>query len=183
MRIISGQFRGKNLIAPIGNDTRPTSDKARQGIFNILEHAPWSEGLVGKNVLDVFAGTGAFGLESLSRGAQIAWFIENDKSAIQALNANISACRVKDKSKIIAQDALKIGKNNGASFDIVFMDPPYDKGLSEALVPELQKNAWLSDGAILVLENHKSSAVPIFDGLEMVRQVNYGINGFAIYKA
>ncbi len=184
MRIISGENRGKLLNTPEGLDTRPTSDRARQAIFNMLEHSPFSDGLLNKNILDVFAGTGAFGLEALSRGAASACFIENNKSAIYALKENIKSLRRENQTKIISIDAKKlIAKPNGSDcFDIVFCDPPYYKGLNEIIIAILLENNWLSEDAIIILEHHKSEIMPEFAKLTQVKTVNYGVNGFSIYK-
>src|SRR6516164_1773455 len=129
MRIIAGAWRGRTLVAPRGTATRPTADRVRQALFDMLMHASWGGRAImeGANVLDAFAGTGALGLEALSRGAGHATFVEQDREALVALRANIAACRAQDRSTVIAGNALAIGP--GPGFGLVFLDPPYDQGL------------------------------------------------------
>ena len=178
MRIISGTIKGKILNTPINQNTRPTSDKARQAIFNILEHADWANGILGNSFLDVFAGTGAFGLEALSRGASHAAFIENDRQALAILKNNIAICRFENKSKIIAIDALKLN-GKSAKFDIIFMDPPYEKGLLIPSLIRLEANGYFDENSIIILEHHKNEAIEFPPNYEILKQVNYGINGIS----
>jgi 16S rRNA (guanine966-N2)-methyltransferase len=125
MRIIAGVWRGRNLASPAGAATRPTAERLRESVFNMLMHAPWAERLLsGASVLDGFAGTGALGLEALSRGAASCVFVEQDRAALMALRANIIACRADSQARVLAQDALKLGR--GAPCHLVFLDPPYD---------------------------------------------------------
>ena len=129
MRIVAGAWRGRSLAAPSGTETRPTSDRMRQALFDMLLHAPWAGRSVveGASVLDVFAGTGALGLEALSRGAARAVFVERSRPALTALHANIAACRAGDRCAVLAIDALSVPVGERA--DIVFLDPPYGRGL------------------------------------------------------
>ncbi len=184
MRIISGTLKGKSLFAPNSQTTRPTSDRARQGVFNILEHAVWANGIIDAKVLDVFAGTGAMALEALSRGAKDAVLIENDKAALAIIKENIAACRFGDKARILAQDVRNIGAlpKNIEPRDLVFIDPPYSSDLAEAAIAALIANKWLADNAIIVLEQHKSAAAPNIGGFEIVKTTNYGLNGFWFLK-
>src|SRR5512139_1230648 len=134
MRIVSGEFRGKALKAPAGQATRPTSDRARQAIFNILEHAPWSKGVREARVIDLFAGSGALGLEALSRGASFCLFVETDEAARGAIRENIEAMQLFGVTRVHRRDATDLGPrpaSAGAPFDIAFLDPPYAKGLGE----------------------------------------------------
>lgn len=181
MRIISGTLRGKILKSPLGQNTRPTSDKARQGIFNIIEHSPICDGIVGKTFLDVFAGTGAFGLEAMSRGAKSACFIEKDKNAIAILRENIKACRVENFTQIITQDATKIDKKIG-QFDIVFLDPPYEKGLVTLALNSLFEIGAIGENTLIIAEHKKGEDIEIPAPLEILREVNYGINAFKLAK-
>ncbi len=180
MRIISGTLKGKTLSAPNSQTTRPTSDRARQGVFNILEHASWGNGIIDTKVLDVFAGTGAMALEALSRGAKDAILIENDKVALAAIKENISACRFSDRAKVLAQDVQRLGTppHNMAARDLVFIDPPYSSDLATKALEALVSNNWLAKGAIIILEQHKSAEAPNIDGFEIVKATNYGLNGF-----
>src|SRR5215813_10813764 len=124
MRIVGGKFKGRGLSAPPGRATRPTADRARQSIFNILEHAEWSPGLQGRRVLDLFAGSGALGLEALSRGAAFALFVETDEAARGAIRVNIEALSLFGVTRVHRRDATDLGKKPaglGVSFDLVFI--------------------------------------------------------------
>ncbi len=147
-RIIAGRWKGRNLAAPEGHGTRPTNIRARQAVFDILAHAPWCE-LEGAKVLDVFAGTGAYGLEALSRGAASASFIEQSPAALAALKANIAALEP-DNAKLIRADALH--PPTGQPHDLVFLDPPYGQALITPALAALSAKNWLAPGAIIVAE-------------------------------
>jgi 16S rRNA (guanine966-N2)-methyltransferase len=154
MRIVSGRWKGKALVAPQGSMTRPTSDRARQAVFNILEHAPWSNGVAGARVLDLFAGTGALGLEALSRGAKSCLFVETDGDARAALMANIEACHAQGISKVWKRDAAQLGPlppQAGGSFDLIFIDPPYGMGLAQSAIASLV-NGWINSDGLVVVE-------------------------------
>lgn len=181
MRIISGTLRGKILKSPDGQNTRPTSDKARQGIFNIIEHSPICDGIVGKTFLDVFAGTGAFGIEALSRGAKSVCFIENDIKAIGVLNENIKSCRIENSTKVISKDAIKLD-NKIDVFDIIFLDPPYEKGLVHLALVKLLEFGAIGENTLIIAEHKKGENIEIPAPLEVFREVNYGINAFKLAK-
>ncbi len=146
-RIIAGAFKGRKLAAPPGLETRPTNARARQAVFDILAHAPWCE-LRGVKVLDVFAGTGAYGLEALSRGAASAVFFEQAPAALAALRANIAACRA--EARVVAGDVL--APPQGTPHDLVFLDPPYGKDLVPKALAVLQARGWIAPGAVIVAE-------------------------------
>jgi len=148
-RIIAGAWKGRKLAAPMGLETRPTNARARQAVFDILAHAPWCE-LRGAKVLDVFAGTGAYGLESLSRGAADAVFFEQAPAALQALRANIAACRAEAVCRVVTGDVLAAPQ--GTPHDLVFLDPPYGKNLVPKAVSALQARGWIAQGAVIVAE-------------------------------
>jgi 16S rRNA (guanine966-N2)-methyltransferase len=151
VRIIAGRYKGRRLAAPPGADTRPTSDRARQALFDMLMHAPWAEGAIeGAAVLDVFAGTGAMGLEALSRGAASAVFIESGRLALAALRANIAACGAEALCRVVAGDARMPPR--GVASGLVFLDPPYGQGLVPLAVTALAKAGWLAAGALVVAE-------------------------------
>ena len=152
MRIVSGSLKGRRITTPPGEATRPTSDRARQAVFNILEHAPWSDGLGGLRVIDLFAGSGAMGLEALSRGASACLFVENDRSAGEAIQANIQAMGQQGPARLLKRDATKLGQNAEAAFDMAFLDPPYGKGLGEMALAALTLGGWLRPDALAVLE-------------------------------
>jgi 16S rRNA (guanine966-N2)-methyltransferase len=151
VRIIAGRYKGRRLAAPPGADTRPTSDRARQALFDMLMHAPWAEGAMkGAAVLDAFAGTGALGLEALSRGAASAVFIETGSAALGALRANIITCGAGDLCRVIPGDALRPPR--GPASDLVFLDPPYGKGLVPLAIVALAKAGWIATGTLIVAE-------------------------------
>lgn len=155
MRIVSGEFKGRALVAPPGEATRPTSDRARQAVFNILEHAPWSDGLGGKRVIDLFAGSGALALEALSRGAAYALLVETDEAARGAIRQNIEALHLFGRTRVHRRDATDLGQKpagDGAPFELAFLDPPYAKGLGEKALAGLAGGGWLAHGAIVVFE-------------------------------
>ncbi|MDN3564805.1 16S rRNA (guanine(966)-N(2))-methyltransferase RsmD [Paeniroseomonas aquatica] len=153
MRIIAGLHRGRRLIAPEGDRTRPTADRVRQALFDMLWHAPWAgrERIEGARVLDAFAGTGALGLEALSRGAAQANFIENDRAALAALRANIAGCKEEARCNALAADALKPPRAQGPC-DLVFLDPPYREGVMDAALAALAAAGWIAAGALVCAE-------------------------------
>ena len=152
MRIVAGTLRGRTLVAPPGWDTRPTSDRARQALFDMLLHAPWGgrDVLAGARVLDVFAGTGALGLEALSRGAGHAVFVEKDRAALATLRANIAGCRAEGRCTVLAADALTLGSGHPCGF--VVLDPPYGRGLIPLAIARLRAGGWIGPDALVVAE-------------------------------
>ena len=154
MRISAGRHRGRRLLAPAGSATRPTADRVRQALFDMLWHAPWAgrAAVEGARVLDAFAGTGALGLEALSRGAAHATFLEADRAALSALRANIAACREAERCLVLAADALRPPRAAAAPCTLVFLDPPYGRGLLEASLPALAGAGWIAPGALVCAE-------------------------------
>ena len=176
MRIVSGRWKGKALVAPQGSGTRPTSDKARQAVFNILEHAPWSMGLHEALVLDVFAGTGALGLEALSRGAHSCLFIDHDPDARAILTTNIEACAAQGISRVWKRDATCLGAMPASAngpFDLVFVDPPYGKGYDVAALKGLS-DGWLKADGLIVLERGRTEPRLDTADFEIVDHRDYG---------
>jgi 16S rRNA (guanine966-N2)-methyltransferase len=155
MRIVAGALKGRAITAPEGQGTRPTSDRARQAIFNILEHAPWAEGLDGARVIDLYAGSGALGYEALSRGASFALFVETDDAARGAIRENMDAYGLFGHSRVHRRSATDLGPRPGSSgeaFTLAFLDPPYRQGLGEQTLARLLEGGWLAPGAIVVFE-------------------------------
>lgn len=159
MRIISGRWKGKKLVAPPGDATRPTSDRARQALFDMLWHAPWAgRDLVdGAHVLDAFAGTGALGLEAMSRGATGATFLEKDRAALAALRANIANCGA--EAQVVAGEATKPPRPLQAA-SLVFLDPPYGSGLLTPALEALDAAGWFAPGALICTELGARDPVP-----------------------
>ena len=155
MRIVSGSLKGRAISTPEGATTRPTSDRARQAVFNVLEHAAWSEPLDGMRVLDLFAGSGALGFEALSRGAVFCLFVETDDAARGCIRENADSFGLMGASRVHRRSAVDLGPRPGATgeaFDIVFMDPPYRKGLGEVALERLLSGNWLKPGALVIFE-------------------------------
>ncbi len=160
MRIVAGAWRGRTLAAPPGDTTRPTADRVRQALFDRLMHAPWAgrDTLPGAAVLDVFAGTGALGLEALSRGAATAAFIERDRPALLALKANVAAVGAGSRCRIVPADALR--PPPGTPCGLVFMDPPYGQDLAVPALAALHAAGWIAPGALLLLELGRDEKLP-----------------------
>jgi 16S rRNA (guanine966-N2)-methyltransferase len=165
MRIVGGTWRGRALQAPRGAATRPTADRARQALFDMLLHAPWGgrEVVDGAAVLDVFAGTGALGLEALSRGAATATFIERDAAALASLRANVAQLRAGEWCTVLAMDALAVPA--GAPCGLVFLDPPYGQALVPKALAHLASRGWLAAGALIAAETGRDEALPVCDRL------------------
>ena len=178
MRIVSGEFRGKALIAPKGEATRPTSDRARQAIFNILEHAPWSDGVRERRVIDLFAGLGALGFEALSRGAAFCLFVETDEAARGAIRENVDAMGLFGRTRVHRRSAVDLGVRPGAdgpAFDLAFLDPPYAKGLGEPALEKLAAGGWLAPGAVVVFERGAAEPTPEVAGYTLLDVRDYGV--------
>ncbi len=177
MRIVSGQYKGKAIAAPEGRTTRPTSDRAREAVFNILQHAPWAPELPGARVLDLFAGSGALGLEALSRGAEFCLFVETDEAARGAIRDNVETLNLYGCTRIHRRDATDLGprpSSAGAPFNLVFLDPPYAKGLGEKALAELVRHGWLKPGAALIYERGEGEAAITPEGYELIDDRKYG---------
>jgi 16S rRNA (guanine966-N2)-methyltransferase len=177
MRIISGAHRGRSLVAPQGAATRPTADRTRQALFNILEHAAWAPGFDGARVIDVFAGSGALGIEALSRGAAFCLFVETDAEARGAIRDNVEALGLFGQTRIHRRDATDLGAKpagDGAPFDIAFLDPPYARELGEASLAGLLNGGWLAPGAIAVFERGADEPDPKVNGFEVLDARSWG---------
>lgn len=171
MRIVGGQFKGRAIAAPQGRDTRPTSDRARESIFNVLAHADWSPGIEGRRVLDLFAGSGALGLEAMSRRAAFALFVETEPAARGAIRDNIEALGLFGNTRIHRRDATDLGVKPaglGDPFDMVFLDPPYGKGLGERALARLGDGGWITPDALITLEvgADETPQLPSFETLD-----------------
>jgi 16S rRNA (guanine966-N2)-methyltransferase len=158
VRIVAGLWRGRALAAPPGQATRPTADRVRQATFDMLLHAPWGGKLEGTAVLDAFAGTGALGLEALSRSAATATFIERDRAALAVLRANIAACRAEPCCTVLAADATL--PPPGRPHQLVFLDPPYGRELVVRALAALRAAGWLAPGALVVAETGRDEMLP-----------------------
>lgn len=177
MRIVSGRYRGKLIATPPGSATRPTSDRVRQAVFNILEHAPWSPGLIDARVLDLFSGSGALGLEAVSRGAAYCLFVETNEAARGAIRDNIEAFSLFGESRVHRRDATDLGLRQGSvgpHYDLVFLDPPYRQGLGETALASLLAGDWLTPSAICVFERGSDEADPRLPSYDLLDGRVYG---------
>lgn len=175
MRIVGGKFRGRPISAPTGRGTRPTTDRVREAIFNRLEHGVPGFSPQGARVLDLFAGTGALGLEALSRGARGALFIDESTQARGLVRQNADTLGVIGMCKIWRRDAAKLGPCAPMSrFSLVFMDPPYGKGLADKALHGLVSGDWLEPDAVVVVEEAKDGELDVPGGFEIVNDTNYG---------
>lgn len=173
MRIVGGQFRGRPLKSPASNATRPTSDRLREALFNVLAHA-YGDPADGARVMDLFAGTGALGLEALSRGARFALFVDEAAEARGLIRANIDTLGLGGITRLFRRDATRLGpvETNGA-FDLVFCDPPYGKGLAELALASARDGGWLAPGALVLVEEAVEAAFKAPDGFEEVERRRY----------
>ena len=177
MRIVAGSLKGRTIVAPEGQGTRPTSDRARQAVFNVLEHAAWAGPLQGARVVDLFAGSGALGFEAISRGAAFALFVETDDAARGAIRENADAYGLMGRTRVHRRSATDLGVRPGSAgeaFDLAFLDPPYGKGLGEQALARLLEGNWLKPGAIVVFE--RGSDEPEIDtpGYDRLDARDYG---------
>lgn len=177
MRIVAGKFKGRTVMAPDNRATRPTSDRARQAIFNILEHADFAPGMAGARVIDLFAGSGALGLEALSRGAAFCLFVETDADARGAIRTNADTFGLFGQTRIHRRDAADLGTMpaaDGPGFDIAFIDPPYGNGLGEKALDGLRAGGWLQPGALVVLERGSDEPALTAPGFQVLDERTYG---------
>lgn len=174
MRIVGGKHKGRALAAPKGRDTRPTSDRAREAMFNVLEHGVDGRGLAGARVIDVFAGTGALGLEALSRGAKHVLFVESHRGALEVLKDNIRTLRVGDDVTVMPIKAQALPTNAGLPVSYAFLDAPYHKNLTAPALTALATRNWLADGAVVMAEVAADEVLDLPDGFTLVKEKAYG---------
>ncbi len=174
MRIIAGKFRGKALIPPQDSSIRPTADRVRESMFNILASRLGPD-FSGRRVLDLFAGTGALGLEALSRGASRVVFVDLDAQARGLIRDHIEAFGIAGIAKLLRRDATDLGVSGTlGAFDLVFLDPPYNKGLGERALASAQAGGWLAPGATLVWEESVDAEVTVPEGFSLDDRRDYG---------
>jgi len=184
MRITGGRQRGRPLAAPPGLSVRPTADRAREALFDILAGGRVFDDftLEGASVLDVFAGTGAVGLEALSRGAKHACFLEHDRAALAALRQNIARLGEEARTMVLARDAIRPGRASEA-FGFAFLDPPYGEALAEPALAALHQHGWIAPGAPVVLETGSRENVVVPDPFEQLDERRYGAARFRLLRA
>ena len=174
MRIITGKARGLHLNVPKNYDVRPTADRVKESLFNII-----GSKIVDAAVLDLFAGSGNLGLESWSRGARLVQFVDNSRVSLRLTESNIQKCRAEAECKVLKHDAeaaVDLLYKQGQRFDLVFVDPPYNKGWVQKILVKLEKNPILAESGWLVAEHsmHDDIAIAVSDGYEIFRRQQYG---------
>src|SRR4249919_763828 len=182
MRIVGGRLRGRSLAAPKTQAIRPTADRLREALFNILLHA-YGDPIAGARVLDLFAGTGALGIEATSRGAAFTLFIDNGAEARALLRNNVEALGLGGVTKVYRRDATNLGPAHPMEpFSLVFLDPPYGKGFAEKALASLRDGGWLTSGALLVVEEAKAAQFVAPDGFEELERRAYDDTEFVFLK-
>lgn len=179
MRIVAGKHRGLSLATPKDARVRPTSDRVREAVFNVLAHNDFGVGfsIEGARVLDLFAGTGALGLEALSRGAKYVLFVDDHAESRALVRRNVEAAHATGATKIWRRDATGLSEmpaNAGGPFDLVFLDPPYRKGLVELALASARDGGWLAEKAIIVAEMAADEAFAVPAGIEALDERTYG---------
>lgn len=177
MRVIAGQSRGRKLVSAEGRDTRPTTDRVKESMFNLL--APY---VCGANVLDLFAGSGALGIEALSRGAEKAVFVEKNAAALKNIETNLENTRLKDRAEVFFGDYEKYLLSCSEKFDIVLLDPPYDSGFYGVALDLLAERGLLWHGSVVALEHSDKIAAPQSGEFEIYTDRKYGSSMVAILK-
>ena len=180
MRVISGKCKGKKLFTLKGLSLRPTSDRVREAIFDILQKFP-----PGGKVLDLFAGTGALGIEALSRGAQRAVFVEGNARSGAVLHRNIEACRLSGQAELVSKDVqagLKALEERGDSFDLIFLDPPYGKGLAYRTLQALSRSPLLAPDTLIVAEHSPDEDLASVPFLKRIDWRKYGRTEVSFFR-
>jgi len=173
MRVVGGRFGGRTLASPRSQAIRPTADRLRESLFNILVHA-YGDPVTGARVLDLYAGTGALGLEALSRGAAFALFIDDAAEARELLRENIAALGLGGVTRIFRRDVTRLGPAHPLEpFSLAFLDPPYGKGLAEKALVSARDGGWLAPGALIVVEEAADAAFSVPIGFEDVERRRY----------
>jgi len=182
MRVVGGRLRGRNLAAPASREIRPTADRLRESVFNILIHA-FGDPIAGARVLDLFAGTGALGIEAVSRGAAFALFVDNGTEARALLRNNVEALGLGGVTKVYRRDATNLGPAHPVEpFSLVFLDPPYGKGLADKALASLRDGGWLTPEALVVVEEAKAAAFTAPEGFVELERRAYDDTEFVFLR-
>jgi 16S rRNA (guanine966-N2)-methyltransferase len=182
MRVVGGRLKGRNLASPSSRDLRPTADRLREAVFNILIHA-YDNPIDGARVLDLFAGTGALGIEAVSRGARFALFVDNGAEARALLRNNVEALGLGGVTKVFRRDATNLGPAHPVEpFSLVFLDPPYRMKLAEKACASLRDGGWLTRGALLVVEEARATEFAAPDGFEELERRAYDDTEFVFLR-
>ncbi len=182
MRVVGGRLRGRSLASPKSQAIRPTADRLRESLFNILTHA-YGDPITGARVLDLFAGTGALGIEALSRGATFALFIDESAEARALLRENVTALGLGGISRIFRRDATKLGPVHPLPpFTLAFLDPPYGHGLAEKALTEMRGGGWLTAEALIIVEEAGKSAFAAPEGFLEIERRHYDDTEFVFLQ-
>jgi 16S rRNA (guanine966-N2)-methyltransferase len=182
MRVVGGDLRGRTLAAPKSQAIRPTADRLRESLFNILTHA-YSDPIGGARVLDLFAGTGALGIEALSRGAAFALFVDDGAEARALLRENVATLGLGGTTRIFRRDATKLGLAHPIEpFSLVFLDPPYGKELAEKALASARDGGWLVPETLIIVEEAKKSAFAPPQGFAEIARRSYDDTEFIFLK-
>ncbi len=182
MRIVGGEFRGRALATPQSNAIRPTTDRTRESLFNILSHA-YPESLDGTRVIDLFAGTGAVGLEALSRGCRQALFVESSVEGRGLLWENIEALGLHGQARMLRRDATKLGGVGTAEpFHLLFADPPYGQGAGEKAFEAAHTGGWLQPQALCILEERADVVPALSDAFRFLENRTFGDTKMHFYR-
>jgi 16S rRNA (guanine966-N2)-methyltransferase len=183
MRVVAGRLKGRSLASPSSRDIRPTADRLRESVFNILIHA-YDDPIQDARVLDLFAGTGALGIEAVSRGAKFALFVDNGAEARALLRNNVEALGLGGITKVFRRDATNLGPAHPVEpFSLAFLDPPYGKGLGEKALASLREGGWLTPGALVIVEEAKAAGFATPDGFEELERRAYDDTEFVFLRA
>jgi 16S rRNA (guanine966-N2)-methyltransferase len=175
MRIVGGRLKGRALKSPGSDAIRPTSDRLRETVFNILAHS-YGNPVAGARVIDLFAGTGAMAIEALSRGAHFALFVDQSANACAIIRANFAAFDLGGAARILRRDARKVGPApEGESFSLAFLDPPYGKSLVPPTLKALRDGGWLGKDALVVIEERAGTDVALPDGFVLRESRRFGV--------
>jgi len=175
MRIVAGKFRGRALASPQHEGVRPTSDRVRESVFNILAHSIDGFRIEGARVIDLFAGTGALGLEALSRGAAYCLFVEDSAAARALIRQNVESFGLMGETRIFRRDATDLGPaGNMEAYTLAFLDPPYAKGLGDRALAALATGGWLKPGAVAVLEERIGATISLPEGYNRLDNRTWG---------
>ena len=183
MRVVGGKLRSRPIAGPKGPGLRPTADRLRESLFNILQHA-YDDPVAGARVLDLFAGTGALGVEASSRGAKFTLFVDNGAEARALLRNNVETLGLGGVTKVYRRDATDLGPAHPVEpFSLVFLDPPYGKGFAEKALASLRDGGWLTPGALLVVEEAKAAQFVTPEGFEELERRAYDDTEFVFLKS
>ena len=183
MRVVGGRLRGRNLASPSSHDIRPTADRLRESVFNILLHA-YGDPVTGARVLDLFAGTGALGIEAISRGAGFALFVDNGAEARALLRNNVEALALGGVTKVFRRDATNLGPAHPVEpFSLAFLDPPYGRGLVETALLSLRDGGWLTPDALVVVEEATAAGFAAPHGFEELERRAYDDTEFVFLRS